>query len=304
MTDHLQPGIPTTAKSWRRISITAPSSVTDLICSFLYGITGQGTEQAEDSGGLETITAYLAESPDVEKKQQQIEQFLARLQSTLPPERKLSLSLSSLLDEDWNRKWKEHFKPEHLTPRLVIKPTWENYSPAKDEKIIEMDPGMAFGTGHHASTRLSAQLIDRLLRSRNPPRTVLDVGTGTGILAMAAILLGARSAWAIDNDPDAVQVAEANIQRNHLNDKIKTNGIDLQNISGSFDLVIANIIHDTLLFLAPHLVAKVRDNGHLILAGILAGEQQQSIVDTYACLGVNHLAALQDGEWVALLFSK
>ena len=304
MTDHPQPGIPTIAKSWRRISITAPSSTTDLISSFLCDITDQGIEQTEGGDNMEIITAYLPESPEAGTKQRQIEQFLSRLQAALPPEQKLKFSLSSLQDEDWNRQWKKHFKPEHLTSRLVIKPTWEDYSPARDEQVIEMDPGIAFGTGHHASTRLSAQLIERMQQGLNPPRTILDVGTGTGILAMTAVLLGAQSARAIDNDPEAVLVAEENIQRNHLEDKIKTSGADLQDIAGNFDLVIANIIHDTLLFLAPQLVAKVGRNGHLILAGILAGEQQQSITETYTGLGLHHLAELLDGEWAALLFSK
>ncbi|MEJ2690741.1 MAG: 50S ribosomal protein L11 methyltransferase [Deltaproteobacteria bacterium] len=304
MTNPLQPGIPATRKSWRRISITAPSSLTDLICSFLCGITGQGTEQTESKEGWETMTAYLAESPDAEKQLLQIKQFFALLQDSLPSGQQLRVSFSSLDDQDWNRTWKEHFKPEHITPRLVIKPTWESYTPAGGEKIIEMDPGMAFGTGHHASTRLCVQFIDQLLQSSTVPQTVLDVGTGTGILAMAAVLLGAHSALAIDNDPEAVKVASENIQRNKLSDKIEASGIDLQDARGRFDLIIANIIYDTLLFLAPQICEKMEAGGHLILAGILAGEQAESIAKTYAGLGIAHLATRQEGEWVALLFSN
>lgn len=302
MTDHLQPGVPTAAKHWRRLSITAPTSLTDLIGSFLCGITGQGIEQTECGENRETITAYLKDSPDAETQQLQIEQFLAHLQDTLPSGQKLDLSFSLLREEDWNRKWKEHFKPEHITPRLVIKPTWEDYTPGNGEKIIEMDPGMAFGTGHHASTRLCVQFIDQLLQSAAQPKTVLDVGTGTGILAMTAVLLGACSALAIDNDPEAVLVATENIQRNKLDQKIKTSSVKLQETEGRFDLVIANIIHDTLLVLAPYLIDKLSQEGHLILAGILAGEQEKSITKAYSKLGARHLSTRQEGEWVSLLF--
>jgi ribosomal protein L11 methyltransferase len=304
MTNPLQPGILAVPKSWRRISITAPSSLTDLICSFLCRITGQGTEQTDSNEGRETITAYLAESPDAEKKLVQIKQFFALLQDTLPSGQQLHISFSSLKEEDWNRTWKEYFKPEHIIQRLVIKPSWESYTPANGEEIIEMDPGMAFGTGHHASTRLCVQFIDQLLQNSTVPQTVLDVGTGTGILAMAAVLLGCHSALAIDNDPEAVKAAVENIQHNKLTDKIEASDIDLQDVRGQFDLIIANIIHDTLLLLAPHLCKKMKPGGHLILAGILAGEQAKSIAKTYTELGIRHLATRQEGEWVALLLSN
>lgn len=299
MTTHLPPKAPAAPKNWHQIYITAPNSLADILGSFLYDITGQGIELSENS---KTITAYLPESPDAGEKIQQIKQFLSRLQESLPNEQKLTISLRSLLDEDWNRKWKAHFKPEHITPRLVIKPTWENYTPATDEKIIEMDPGMAFGTGHHASTRLCVQFIDRLLRRSTPPKTILDVGTGTGILAMTAVLLGANSTLAIDNDPEAVTVAAENIRRNNLSAQITTGGTDLQDVPGRFELVIANIIHDTLLAIAPLLIAKMEKGGHLILAGILAGEQEKGIAKAYTGLGIRHLATRQEGEWVSLLF--
>jgi ribosomal protein L11 methyltransferase len=304
MTHHLHGDASAKVKTWRRICVTAPSALTEMIASFLCGVTGQGVEQTENGEGKETVTAYLPESPSAGNQQKQIKKFLSQLQKSLPGEQKLHLSLSSIQDQDWNRKCKEHFKPENITPRVVIKPTWESYTASGGEKIIEMDPGMAFGTGHHASTRLSVQFIDQLLADPDPPRTVLDVGTGTGILAMAAVLLGAHSAFAIDNDPEAVLVATENIRRNNLQDKIETSGISLQDIPGRFGLVIANIIHGTLLSLAPKLIDRIKSGGRLILAGILAGEQEENIVASYTDLGMDHISTRQDGEWVALLFIK
>ena len=117
------------------------------------------------------------------------------------------------------------------------------------------------------------------------------------------LLLGAHSACAIDNDPEAVKVAAENIQRNRLSGSIETSGVDLRDVPGRFDLVIANIIHDTLLSLAPLLKEKMQRGGHLILAGILAGDQEKSIIEAYSDLGLHHLAATQEGEWAALLFT-
>jgi len=291
-------------KNWRRVCITAPSALTELIVSFLCEITGRGVEQIKNDQGEETVIAYLPESPSASGQKRQIEQFLSHLQESMPDGQRFRLSFSSLQDEDWNRKWKEHFRPEHITPRLVIKPTWENYTALKGEKIIEMDPGMAFGTGHHASTRLTVQFIDQLMADPDPPQTVLDVGTGTGILAMTALLLGAHSACAIDNDPEAVKVARENIRLNKLADRIETSGTGLQDIPCRFDLVIANIIHGTLLSLAPGLIDRIKGGGRLILAGILGGEQERNIIAAYTCLEMNHISTLQKGEWVALLFMK
>jgi len=302
MTRNLQ--LDPAVKTWRRICIKTPSELTEIVSSYLSSITGQGVEQKENNEGEETVTAYLQESKDADQLQVQIEEFLDRLQQHLPSTQKLQIFYSSLPEEDWNLNWKKHFKPEHITKRLVIKPTWEPYEPARNEKVIEMDPGMAFGTGHHASTRLSTLFIDRLLQSPSPPATVLDVGTGTGILAMAAVLLGAQSAWAIDNDAEAVKVAAENIARNKLADRITASGIPLQDVPGRFDLVIANIIHDTLIDLAPYIVDKLNRNGHLILAGILAGKQEMNIIKTYTELGLNHLGTEQQEEWVALLFAN
>ena len=294
----------TKSSNWLRICVTTPASLSEIVASFLCDITGQGIELNEAGKEKETVIAYLPKSSKTEAgKRKQIEDFLDRLRQSLPTGEKLDISYQSLPDEDWNRNWKKHFKPEHITPRLVIKPSWEDYTPAAEEHVIEMDPGMAFGTGHHASTRLCMRFIDRLLTGTSPPKTVLDVGTGTGILAMAAVLLGARSAFAIDNDPEAVQVAANNVQRNKLQNDIKISGTDVRDIHEQFDLVIANIIHDTLIALAPYLIEKLIPGAHLILAGILVGEQEQNIINTYNSLGLDHVASEQEGEWASLLFS-
>lgn len=295
------------AKSWLKIVITASGTISDPIADFICEQTG-GVEQIPVSApgaAQEQIVGYLENGPLAQEKLGEITEYLAELADLTPGEKKTRVETEIIPDEDWNKAWKERFKPLPITAHLVIKPTWEAYQPGPGEKVIEMDPGMAFGTGHHASTKLALEFIETLFHGTGtPPKTVLDVGTGTGILAMAAALFGAQEVLAIDNDPEAVVVAEENILRNGLLPTIKANGIALEEIPRQFDLVIANIIHDTLIELADSLTARLAPNGKLIMAGILTGAQTDSIRAAYTALGLKHQETRYEGEWSALLFAR
>jgi ribosomal protein L11 methyltransferase len=181
----------------------------------------------------------------------------------------------------------------------VIAPSWEEYAAQSGEKVIVMDPGMAFGTGHHATTSMAAALVLETVAA-----TVLDVGCGTGILAMTAALSGAGRVLAIDNDPLAVTAARENVARNGLSDKIEVSGDAVSSVSGSFQVVIANIVHDTLVDLAFDLVRPTVLGGYLILSGILAGEQEESITRHFAALGCALNDQRRRDEWVALRLRK
>lgn len=295
------------AKSWLRITITASETISDPIADFICEQTG-GVEQIPVSAAgaaQEQIIGYLENGPHTQENLKKITEYLAEFARLTEEGKEARIETAIIADEDWNKTWKERFKPFPITPHLVIKPTWEAYHPGPDEKVIEMDPGMAFGTGHHASTKLALEFVEALFHeTKKTPETVLDVGTGTGILAMAAALFGAREVLAIDNDPEAVVVAEENILRNGLASTIKADGVDLKDIPQQFDLVIANIIHDTLIELAANLAAHLTQNGKLIMAGILTGPQTDNIRAAYNALGLKHLETKSEGEWSALLFKQ
>jgi len=295
------------SKSWLRITVTANETISDPIADFICEQTG-GVEQipvASANAAQEQIIGYLENGPHIPEKLKKIKDFLAELACLTEGEGGTRLETEIIPDEDWNKTWKAGFKPLPITAHLVIKPTWEPYQPNTGEKVIEMDPGMAFGTGHHASTKLALEITESLFYGKEaPPKTVLDVGTGTGILAMAAALFGAQEVLAIDNDPEAVVVAEENIRRNGLLPIITAQGIALEEIPRQFDLVIANIIHDTLIDLAAPLAARLAPKGRLILAGILTGPQTDSIRAAYNALGLKHQETRSEGEWSALLFTQ
>jgi isopentenyldiphosphate isomerase len=163
-----------------------------------------------------------------------------------------------------------------------------------------MDPGMAFGTGLHASTRLAVGLIEEVCAGGSAAR-VLDLGTGTGILAMAAALRGAGSVRGVDTDPDAVAAARANVARNRLAARVRIDGGGLGGVAGPFDLIAANITADVLLALAPEIAGRLAPGGALVLSGILAGPQAREVRDAYERLGFCCALERTEGEWAALL---
>lgn len=201
---------------------------------------------------------------------------------------------------DWNERWMELFKPFAIAKGFVIVPSWERYEPRSGERIMHLDPGMAFGTGLHETTRVCANALLEHLPKMKDTLSVLDVGTGSGILAIMARMLGAGRIAAVDNDPDAVAVARENFEKNGC-EGILTDE-DLASIPGQFDVVIANILLPTLLFLEELIAARTKAGGVLILSGITY-EQEGEILESYA----KHFVLLSTerlGEWSALVLRR
>jgi ribosomal protein L11 methyltransferase len=298
---------PTQPRQWLKITIHTDPVLTDAIEDFMMGISDAGVELTVDQPGETTlINGYFdksrADQAETEGIIKQLSAYLQELAEIF--EVAVPIMTSTFIeDEDWSATWKEHFKPFAIIPGLVIAPTWEEYHGKENEKVIVMDPGMAFGTGHHATTSLSLQLLQDALATHSA-LSVLDVGTGTGILGMAAGLFGAARVMAIDNDPEAVSAASENCVRNNLQGIMEVAITPLGSLSEPYPLVIANIVHDVLLELAPDLARLTANGGQLILSGILSGPQVTSIVSCFTHLGFSLSRQEQQKEWSALLFSK
>lgn len=289
-------------KSWKKVSLTVPEKYSDSIASFLADLNNSAVEQstimsAEHSVPMDVVTVYLEEGTKFATSWEHLQAFLTDLEEN--NEFTCSIQTEQIIEEDWNKRWKEHFKPFHLSKRLVIKPSWEEYTTQNNEVVLEMDPGMAFGTGLHASTRLALQLTEELFNTTKI-HSVLDVGTGTGILGMSCALFGAETIIGIDNDMDARTAAADNVVQNNLNNKMTVINKDLTQISQKFDLVIANITQDVLTFLANSLVSCVKQGGNLILSGILTGKQASNIEHIFHELGFTTFKTKDSEEWTAL----
>lgn len=203
-------------------------------------------------------------------------------------------------DADWKDKWKEYFKPVRITDRLVVKPTWEEYEPNDGEKVIQIDPGMAFGTGTHETTSLCLKLMEKYLGDEPQDKEVLDVGCGSGILSIAAALLGCRSVTGVEIDEDAVRVAEENVELNGIGDRVEILQGDLtEGIESKADIIVANLMADLVMTLSKSAKEHLKDGGIFISSGILL-EKKDIVSDAVKEAGFEIIEIAEDGEWCAI----
>lgn len=201
-------------------------------------------------------------------------------------------------DEDWKDNWKEYFKPAKITDRIVIKPTWEAYDSQENELVIEIDPGMAFGTGTHPTTSLCIRLLEKYIEPGKD--AVLDVGCGSGILSIAAALLGAEDILAVDIDPVAVAVSKENIELNGLAAKVQIKEGDLtKGLNVKADIVVANLMADLVIMLSKDVAGHLKGKGIYISSGILIEKQAEVAAAIREC-GFKIIEIQEEGEWCAI----
>lgn len=204
-------------------------------------------------------------------------------------------------DEEWKDKWKEYFKPAKVTESLVVKPTWEEYEPEGDEKVIQIDPGMAFGTGTHETTGLCMRLMERYLKAG---QTVLDIGCGSGILSIAGVLLGSGPVLAVEIDPDAARTARENVELNHVQDLVTVQIGDLaKDIQQKADLIVANLIAPLVIQLSASAAEHLNEGGVYISSGILI-EKKDEVEEAVRQAGFEILEIREKGEWCAIAARK
>jgi len=297
------------------MSCDVPAELADVLSSFLAALSGNGVcvenlsvdafsaSEIPDSPRM-TIKAYLSDDTDPAPKMAELELYLKRLRAERPDIHISPPAIKSILTEEWSSNWKSHFKPLRIGRRLVILPTWEEVPVLPEQLLLRIDPGMAFGTGGHETTRLCLELLEKSIDSSDSlPPSLLDLGTGSGILAMAASLLGAGRILALDIDPDAVDVARENLLLNRLEDKIECGTTPLESVAGCFDIILANILAEELVRLAPTLSVRLNPGGVLILSGILA-EKERLVFDGFAPEPLQFVETTSDGEWVAMLYKR
>ena len=209
----------------------------------------------------------------------------------------LSVEMSVCDDSGWKDKWKEYFKPAKVGKTIVVKPTWEEYEAKPGEKVLEIDPGMAFGTGTHETTSLCIKMMEDYMK---PGDKVLDVGCGSGILSIAGALLGAEKVLGIEIDPEAVEIASENIALNHVEDIASARYGDLtKGVDFKADIVVANLMADLVIMLSRDAANHMLPGGVYISSGIL-DEKVVPVVDAMRGLGFRILEVRQDGMWCAV----
>ena len=230
-----------------------------------------------------------------------------------------TLSSLEISDNEWAHSWKKYWHPQKISEKIVICPSWEEYNAGDDEIIINLDPGSAFGTGTHPTTRLCVQALEKtigLLRhceqrwiaSSQAPRNdnfikIADVGTGSGILAVAGIKLGADFAVGVDNDASVISVAIENAEKNNIADKCKFYTGVAADVKDEYEIVTANILAHVLIEAMPELTPLVKQGGKLILSGIIS-EKSQEVQDSCLQNGLKIVDVLQEDSWVAIIAGK
>lgn len=244
------------------------------------------------------VTGYLPMNEELPGRLDELREGLALIAQRLG-ESPYNITLATVREEDWANSWKAFFKPLKIGKRLVIRPSWEPYQAKKGEIVLEIDPGTAFGTGSHITTILCARALEKYVQAG---MTVIDVGTGTGILAMSAARLGAKRVYAYDYDSVAVKVASENIKANGLEDKVTVACNDL--LAGQkhkADLVAANIIAEVILKLLPQVPMHLNPGGLFIASGIIS-ERKDEVLSAASELGFTLCEEKEGQGWVALVW--
>lgn len=248
-----------------------------------------------------TVKAYLPMDDQLDDKLREFEVAFMELLTHGLERGRGELHWREVQEEDWATSWKDYFHPVKVGERIVIKPSWEEYQPAVDDLVIELDPGMAFGTGTHHTTAMCCRLLEDVI---TPGQSVFDVGTGSGILAVAAAKLGAAEVHAVDLDAVAVRVAKENVAINHVDDVVRVaHGDLLTGVTGAADVVIANIIADIIIKLLEDIPQRLKDGGTLIASGIIA-ERLSDVTAAVLDKGLLVDRVVEQGGWVAMVIRK
>ena len=300
---------------WIVIVVTTKGKFVDLVSAVLtdHGCSGTVVEEREldtfvvpddDLNDLDdySLKAYFG---DVEDPQLLISELDLAFRA-IPLLKKPDFVIQpggSVKVTDWSEDWKQNFSTFHIGERLVVRPSWENYVPQSGEVVIEIDPGMAFGTGTHGTTQLCLEAIAELLDSPDPPLSLLDVGTGSGILALGAAALGLQKIVANDIDPVACHVARENIKKNHYAEQIEVSENSLEEIPGQFGIIVANILAEENIRLRHTFLEHLRPGGWLILSGILR-EKESLVRAGFADLPLEFFPSRYQDEWACLLLRR
>jgi ribosomal protein L11 methyltransferase len=293
----LKPAMERKPQVWYALDASVAAAAREAIEYALMEAGALGTEAVEDSGDLMKITAYFPSNPDRELVQAELSDAL-RIYD-LPASSVGELTFREVENRDWLNEWKKDWQPVEIG-RLIIAPPWSEIKAARDRVVVRIEPGLAFGTGTHETTRLCLKAIMRFFKGGS----FLDIGTGTGILAIAAAkLFPEAKIQACDTDEEAVEIARENARLNEVGERIKFEVGSLVELgdraTASADFVCANLTADVISSLLPALISATC--GRLVLSGIL-DTQIDAIVDQLHELGATgNLVMMQDGEWIALV---
>lgn len=291
--------------AWYQLSLKVAVALSDAVSGLLFDLGSCGV-QVEDAPHSECVClkAYFPETQDRTRVTTGLRRGLSVLcEQGLPHAEGLNaiaICVDEVPQEDWSSGWRQHFKPVFPTPRIVVCPPWDQAPKPEGGCRIVIEPKMAFGTGSHETTRLALVAIDETLTAGDH---VLDVGTGSGILSIAAVKLGAADAVGVDTDPLAVENARENVAQNGVAGRVEVLAGSASDVDGTFDLVAANIVSSILTPMLSTLRTRLNPQGRLVLCGVLAREEP-AFVEAVGAAGLAVKTVLREGDWVCVVAGR
>ena len=307
--------MPEIKEKWIEIVISTPEELSESLSNFMIELDTQGTVQEEPEQSSfndsvapkarEELKAYLPFGFEAEKKISSLEAYIESLHEIFPDLEKPAFVTYTIVDPDWGEQWKKYFKPLRVSKNIVIKPTWERYATGGRDIVIDIDPGMAFGTGQHPSTQLCIVAIEEIImKDRSFGKwNVLDVGTGTGILAICCAKLGSESVVAIDIDEKSIEIASKNVVINSVEGKIELINNSVLTYKGKFNLIAANLTAKTLIQLKPHIMKMTVPGGYVVASGII-DQDTKAIEKHFVTRDVTIHGIKNEQEWFCYTFKK
>lgn len=306
--------------TWREVRVITKSEALEPVSGIFYGLDCKGVaiedpndildrEQGpltwdfadlnilEYKGNAAVVKAYFAQEDNIEEIVKYIEGKLQELREMGIDLGEGKVQEQEIYEQDWANNWKKYYKPTKISEKVVVKPTWEEYEKKDGELIIELDPGMAFGTGTHETTRMCIKALEENLTAES---TVFDIGTGSGILAIGAKILGAKDVIAVDLDPVAVDAAKSNVAINNIEGIEVLEGNLMDVVEGKADIVVANIIADIIKFVCVDVKNFLKPNGKFICSGIIL-DRRQDVEEKLTEVGYDILEVKNEGEWVCII---
>lgn len=306
--------------TWIEVRVITKSEALEPISGIFYGLDCKGVaiEDPEDILGREQgpLTWDFADINVLEHKgkfavvkgyfseEDNIDEIIAYINEKIEEIKALGIDVGEgkvefekMYEEDWANNWKKYYKPSKVGEKIVVKPIWEEYEAKDEELVVELDPGMAFGTGEHETTRMCIQALEKYVQKDS---TVFDVGCGSGILAIAAAKLGAKLAAGVDLDPVAVESAKENVGFNNIDNIEILHGNLIEVIDGKADIVVANIIAEIICILTEDVSRVIKPNGYFITSGIIH-DRVEMVTNKLEECGFEVVKVNKDGEWNCII---
>jgi ribosomal protein L11 methyltransferase len=287
---------------WLEIDLWVSAGFEEAVSNFLMEQGATGVEEIDEEQGRRGLKAYFPRKGKDQRVLNALQRYLTSVQRLYPSQFHYRIENLTLPDKDWGESWKKFFKPVRVTSRIVVKPPWRSIRLKRNQVPIEITPGLAFGTGTHATTQLCIRTLAKRLRVKGV--SVLDVGTGSGILAIIAAKLGASEVWGVDTDDLSVEIAGENVERNNVSHRVRIRLGTVGDVRRTFDVVVANIDLRVLKRMRWPLLHRVKPGGYLVLSGLLA-EEEEALRKRYLDTGQFQFKEIKkQGEWACLTLRK